>query len=70
MIVTVQKLGYSVTDATMMYAILSTSLPGLLNPLLLALLYRNFRLGYRHVFRSVTCCCARTASISSSMTSE
>ncbi|KAL8558860.1 hypothetical protein ACOMHN_054291 [Nucella lapillus] len=56
-IVSVQKAGYPVTEATIMYAILFTSLPGLLNPLLLALLYSDYRLGYRYVLLRLCCCC-------------
>ena len=67
-IVTVQKLGYQVTDATMMYAILCTSLPGLLNPLLLGLLYKDYRQGYRHVLlRLCCCCCPRNGDLASAM---
>ncbi|XP_076438491.1 uncharacterized protein LOC143277514 [Babylonia areolata] len=55
--VSMQKAGYPVTDATILYAILFTSLPGLLNPLLLALLFRDYRLGYRYVLLHLCCCC-------------
>ncbi|PVD30003.1 hypothetical protein C0Q70_09264 [Pomacea canaliculata] len=62
-LLTIQKAGYPISDATLMYTILSASLPGLVNPLLLGLLFRDFRQGYLHVIRKACFCfCYSSAS--------
>jgi hypothetical protein len=69
-IVTLQKTGYEISDATVMYGIMTTSLPGLLNPLLLALLYGDYRRGYVYVLKRICCCCWRRKDDSRMMKSK
>ncbi|KAH9488036.1 hypothetical protein Btru_066751 [Bulinus truncatus] len=50
-----QKSGVEVSEATLMYSNIVTSLPGLLNPLLYSLALSNYRTGYKAVINK--CCC-------------
>ena len=56
---TLQKAGLTVSDISVLYALLSTSLSGLLNPILYGLFDTSYRRGYKNLFKAlrVKCCC-------------
>ena len=55
--ITFQKVGLKVSEAAMMYALLATSLPGLLNPLLYGLVLDSYRDGYKKIIFKIFFCC-------------
>ncbi|XP_046573531.1 rhodopsin, GQ-coupled-like [Haliotis rubra] len=55
--ITFQKAGVDVSEAAMMYGLLATSLPGLLNPLLYGLLLDSYREGYKKIILKICVCC-------------
>ncbi|CAG5129228.1 unnamed protein product [Candidula unifasciata] len=58
LMLTLQKAGVQVSEATLMYSNIATSLPGLLNPLLYSLALARYRIGYKAVMEK--CCKRRT----------
>lgn len=52
---TLQKSGVQISEATLMYSNIATSLPGLLNPLLYSLALDKYRAGYKAIMAK--CCC-------------
>ncbi|CAL1526742.1 unnamed protein product [Lymnaea stagnalis] len=55
LMMTLQKIGVEVSEATLMYSNIATSLPGLLNPLLYSLALDRYRAGYKAILEK--CCC-------------
>ncbi|XP_059152508.1 uncharacterized protein LOC131938472 [Physella acuta] len=55
LMMTLQKSGVEVSEATLMYSNIATSLPGLLNPLLYSLALARYRSGYKAILER--CCC-------------
>ncbi|XP_050418543.1 melatonin receptor type 1A [Patella vulgata] len=61
--ITIQKCDYKVSEAAMMYALLATSLPGLLNPLLYGLFLESYREGYKKLLLRFVCCCLKKTAL-------
>ncbi|RUS80903.1 hypothetical protein EGW08_011339 [Elysia chlorotica] len=57
LMLTLQKSGVEVSEPTLMYSNIATSLPGLLNPLLYSLALARYRTGYKALIEK--CCCKR-----------
>ncbi|XP_005094761.1 uncharacterized protein LOC101845764 isoform X2 [Aplysia californica] len=57
LMLTLQKSGVQVSEATLMYSHIATSLPGLLNPLLYSLVLARYRSGYKAILDR--CCCRK-----------
>ncbi|GFS00484.1 hypothetical protein ElyMa_006400000, partial [Elysia marginata] len=57
LMLTLQKAGVEVSEPTLMYSNIATSLPGLLNPLLYSLALARYRTGYKALIEK--CCCKR-----------
>ncbi|GFO17793.1 hypothetical protein PoB_004429800 [Plakobranchus ocellatus] len=57
LMLTLQKAGVEVSEPTLMYSNIATSLPGLLNPLLYSLALARYRSGYKALLEK--CCCKR-----------
>ena len=59
-LITLQKIGCPIGGIAVLYALLSTTLTGLLNPALYAAFSRSYRTGYLSVLKAVArrlCCC-------------
>ncbi|KAL5006453.1 hypothetical protein ScPMuIL_015259 [Solemya velum] len=59
--ISLQKAGKKVSDIAILYALLSTSLTGMLNPLLYGLFDSSYRNGYKYIMTKIkhTCSCCR-----------
>ncbi|ESO82218.1 hypothetical protein LOTGIDRAFT_170261 [Lottia gigantea] len=61
--ITIQKFDVKVSEAALMYALLATSLPGLLNPVLYGLLLESYREGYKKLLLRFVCCCMKQTNL-------
>ncbi|XP_076090221.1 uncharacterized protein LOC143062408 [Mytilus galloprovincialis] len=62
LLMTLQQAGLTVSDISVLYALLSTTLSGLLNPILYGLFDTSYRRGYKNLFKGLKqrcCCCTK-----------
>ena len=53
MLITAQKSGYQVAPVAVMYAIMSTTLTGLANPIIYGTFSHSYRKGYRRILKGL-----------------
>ncbi|XP_033761321.1 melanopsin-like [Pecten maximus] len=60
-LITLRKVGLKISDISVLYALLSTSLSGLLNPIIFGLFDKSYRHGYKKILKSIklTCKCRK-----------
>ncbi|XP_060066343.1 galanin receptor 2b-like [Ylistrum balloti] len=56
-LITLRKVGLKISDISVLYALLSTSLSGLLNPIIFGLFDKSYRHGYKKILKSIKFSC-------------